>query len=110
MKNFIERDKFSEMLSEFMATDAEVLLQAKTDSFEFQIKYVGRADFNGSPAYMFTMIDFKDPWTKKPHGYPKMFTGDVDEFYAECEREFNYLSDIHAPRKRNSARTAIALG
>lgn len=48
--------------------------------------------------HTFTMIDLNDPWSHGPHGYPKMYEGDIDAFYEEFKRELDYINSIHLPK------------
>ena len=64
---------------------------------EVQFKYCGTVKFVGheKPSHMFAMIDLHDPYYGRSHGYPKYYDGDIDAFYAEFQRELNYIVGIH---------------
>ena len=51
--------------------------------------------------HTFTMIDLNDPWSHEPHGYPKMYEGDIDAFYEEFKRELDYINSIHSENKED---------
>ena len=65
------------------------------EGVEVSFKYCGRLGYN----HMFSMIDLHDPYSGKNHGYPKLWEGDVDSFYAEFKRELNYIISIHKDKQ-----------
>lgn len=65
--------------------------------------------YNGkSNVHFFTLVDTKDPFDKNYHCYPKvLFDNGMDDFMAELERECDYISEIHAPKRKSGKRPVI---
>ena len=66
------------------------LFEFARPSFTAQLNYIGNF---GAP--MLSLVDLKDPYTGEPHGYPKIYQGDITAFWMEILRELSYIESIH---------------
>lgn len=62
------------------------VFEIKTDTTTVQFNHIG--------GNLFTMVDLHDPY-RGTNGYPKMWDGDIDAFYAEFQRELGWIDEIH---------------
>lgn len=105
-KSFLKSARdFAEMcLNGLMPAGSRTFAMEIENGAKVVLHFYGRSN-----ALLFTMYDTKDPSDKRPHGYPKILWGKnrMDEFMAEIERECDYISEIHAPKRKSDKRYAI---
>ena len=62
------------------------VFEIKTDTTTVQFNHIG--------GNLFTMVDLHDPY-RGTNGYPKMWDGNIDAFYAEFQRELSWIDEVH---------------
>ena len=62
------------------------VFEIKTDTTTVQFNHIGDN--------LFTMVDLHDPY-RGTNGYPKMWDGNIDAFYAEFQRELSWIDEVH---------------